>query len=100
MANRLSNIINEETTLQIFLKSVSRSGMRRTFDIFVIRNENGDKPWLDNIGEEVAELTHYSQKPKSTEIVAHGVGMNYAGDIAQQLGVALFGKPLRYAVFA
>ncbi|MGH0214443.1 hypothetical protein NKY66_11065 [Sinorhizobium meliloti] len=99
MANRLSNIINEETTLQIFLKSVSRSGMRRTFDVFVIRNEGGQQ-WLDNIGEEVAELTHYRQKPKSTEIVAHGVGMNYAGDIAQQLGVALFGKPLRYAIFA
>lgn len=85
---RLREWIKPGDTVYTILRSVSRSGMSRTLDIFIIHAET-PRP-LANITWHVAEALNLSRERNTGAIKMGGCGYDAGFDVVYSLGRKLF----------
>lgn len=77
--------ITPTDTLHMFQRHVSRSGLRRIYDVYVVRGSD-----LIRITNSVATLCGYRYDPRRQGIAVDGYGFSAACDIAHALSRVLF----------
>ncbi len=80
--------INKNETIYTILRGVSRSGMTRYIDCYIIR---GNDPLM--ISAQVAEALHrsYNTSPaRSIGIICHGTGMDMGFELVYSYAQAIF----------
>lgn len=83
---QLKLYIKPTTTLIIFIKSVSRSGMSRRMQVFTVNKKNGRLQWLTGY---VANLIDYKLNNDDT-ITVSGCGMDMTFWLADRITQELY----------
>lgn len=82
--------VNPGATVYTILRHVSRSGMRREIDCFVMDKKGGRPLYLSGY---ISQLLEYSRKKSgSWALIVDGCGMDMGFSVVYNLSCALFGK--------
>lgn len=87
----LRSILNPGDTVTTVIRSVSRSGMSRSIDCYVLSCKDGtiSKRWLSRL---VATALGYSFDEKHEAVKVSGCGMDMGFHLVYNLSYALFGE--------
>ncbi len=93
----LRKFVPQGSTVQCVLRSVSRSGMQRRIDFYVIVNDGGrgekNRPYLQYLSGWMAVLLGMTRQDKGLKV--NGCGMDMGFHMVDTLASALYGRDKR-----